>query len=110
MIIERCRRRATPAYISENFLGLRLAGKGPRQAFKLDAPPHHPVQVAPFEPVDERFPGPIRGAERTLYIPTDIFTSDLISLELTQRWIIERVRYVLAPLNTSDEPQICGCY
>ena len=51
-----------PAYISENFLGPRLAGSGPRQGVQARAPPHHPVQVAPFEPVDERFPDPIRGA------------------------------------------------
>ena len=55
MIIERYRRRANRRIYPNIFWAYDWRARVRVKAFKLDAPPHHPVQEAPFEPVDECF-------------------------------------------------------
>ena len=60
------------------------------------APPHHPVEVAPFEPLDEPFRDPIRGAPRRTIpnpIPSSLLTPRFVGLSWRTTWYVREGSY-----------------
>jgi hypothetical protein len=70
------------------------------KAFKLDAPPQHPVEEAPFKPVDERFPDSVRGAPWRTSIPSSLLAAKARGVELAYHLVCLRRQLLACSLYT----------